>query len=154
MNMTNRKAWISLILMTLVLPAQAVERAGTTTAYSFGDSAGQLGEYAWYRGNSGKETHPVGQKGTNGWGLYDLYGNVGEWVQDWYSREYYKSCFQRDPTGPLSGTNRVIRGGSWLNDAGGCRSASRSNFHPGSRSRLLAGTRLTNVGFRLLRAVP
>jgi formylglycine-generating enzyme required for sulfatase activity len=69
-----------------------------------------------------------------------MHGNVGEWVQDWYGE--YPSSPQRDPSGPLSGTNRVLRGGSWNNDARNCRSANRNNGHPGNRN--------DNLGFRLL----
>jgi formylglycine-generating enzyme required for sulfatase activity len=136
--------------VTYRLPTEAeweyAARAGTTTAYSFGDSEKQLDEYAWYSGNSGSQTHSVGQKRANGWGLYDMHGNVWEWVSDWYASDYYKRSLQRDPSGPPSGTNRVIRGGSWNNDARNCRSANRNNGHPGNRN--------DNVGFRLLSTWP
>jgi len=59
-------------------------RAGSTTRYFYGDEESKLGEYAWYQDNSGNMTQPVGQKKPNAWGLYDIYGNVGEWCQDWY----------------------------------------------------------------------
>ena len=81
-------------------------RAGTTTAYSFGEKASELNEYAWYSDNSNGSTHPVGQKKPNPWGLYDIHGNVWEWVQDWYASDYYGQ-FQNqtaiDPQGPENG---------------------------------------------------
>ena len=86
-------------------------RAGTTTKYSFGDDESQLGEYAWFVGNAGRETRPVGLKQPNAWGLYDMHGNVWEWCADWYGG--YPSGYVTDPTGPQSGSYRVIRGGSW-----------------------------------------
>ena len=111
------------------LPTEAeweyAARAGTSTEYSFGNSENSLGQYAWYRDNSGGKTHPVGQKKPNPWGLYDMYGNVWEWVQDWYGD--YPSSSVTDPKGPSSGSNRVNRGGSWGFDAGSCRAANRSN---------------------------
>ena len=118
-------------------------RAGSTTAYCFGDDERQLREYAWYKENSGRETHPVGQLKPNSWGLYDMHGNVWEWVQDWYDKDYYQRSPQKDPQGPFSESNRVGRGGSWLNTARGCRSANRGNGSPDFGDNL--------VGFRLLR---
>ena len=104
-------------------------RAGSTTAYCFGDDEGRLGDYAWYDKNSGSKTHPVGQKKPNSWGLYDLHGNVWEWVQDWYGD--YSSGSSTDPSGASSGSYRVIRGGSWYLTARGCRSAFRLRVRSG-----------------------
>jgi len=87
-------------------------RGGTTTGYSFGDNASQLGEYAWYSENSDSTTHAVGQKLPNAWGLYDMHGNVWEWCRDWYA-DYGKERVLIDPTGPASGNTRVLRGGSF-----------------------------------------
>jgi hypothetical protein len=111
------------------LPTEAeweyAARAGTTSTYSFGDDAGALGRYAWYGEdeNSGS-THPVGQKEPNAWGLYDMHGNVWEWVQDRYGEHYYSNSPAIDPKGPPSGM-RVFRGGFWGNLAKLCRSAGR-----------------------------
>jgi len=108
-------------------------RAGSEKFYCFGDEKGRLDEYAWYRGNSGKQTHPVGQKKPNAWGLYDMHGNVWEWCADWYGKSYYRRSPASDPKGPGSGRNRVLRGGSWSSDARNCRSANRSGRYPDSR---------------------
>ena len=118
-------------------------RSGTTTAYGFGDDASRLGDYGWYDNkNSGRTTHPVGGKQPNGWGLYDMHGNVMEWCQDWYGD--YPSRSTTDPTGATSGSDRVFRGGGWLLIARYCRSADRNGFTPVSRS--------DRLGFRVLRS--
>jgi formylglycine-generating enzyme required for sulfatase activity len=77
-------------------------RAGTGTRYYTGDNENDLGRAGWYNGNSGKTTHPVGQKEANRWGLYDMHGNVWEWCNDWYGS--YPSGSQTNPTGPSSGS--------------------------------------------------
>ena len=88
-------------------------RAGSTTRYSFGDDAASLGEFAWYDGNSGSKTHPVGQKRPNAFGLYDMHGNVWEWCWDGYEERYYANSPADDPLGPSQAAGRVIRGGGW-----------------------------------------
>jgi formylglycine-generating enzyme required for sulfatase activity len=102
-------------------------RAGTTTRYYFGDDANQLGDYAWYNGNSQDTTHPVGQKKPNAWGLYDMSGNVWEWCEDnWHNS--YKNA-PSDGSAWLTNDNnlKLLRGGSWVNPPANCRSASRYN---------------------------
>ena len=106
-------------------------RAGTTTEYSFGDDADELGEYGWFGKNSGGQTQPVGAKKPNTWGLHDMHGNVWEWCQDWYSSEYYAHSPDVDPTGPAQASVRVFRGGSWRHVARFCRSALRFGLVPG-----------------------
>jgi formylglycine-generating enzyme required for sulfatase activity len=106
-------------------------RAGTTTKYSFGNQEKRLGNYAWFRENSGVKTHPVGMKLPNALGLFDVHGNVWEWCQDWY--ESYPRGAVTDPTGAASGSDRVIRGYGWYGIAGGCRSAYRGRGKPSIR---------------------
>lgn len=126
------------------LPTEAewehAARAGTKTEYFFGNNAGSLGNYAWFSDNSGQQTHPVGQKQPNPWGLHDIYGNVWEWVQDWYDNNYPQRNVI-DPTGPTSGSYRVLRGGSWQSGDHQCHSAYRPDGSPARDDRL---------GFRLL----
>ena len=95
-------------------------RAGTTTAYAFGDDPQGLGAQAWYKGNAEKKTHPVGGKRSNAWGLHDMQGNVAEWCNDFYAPDYYKISPVQDPPGPATGQKRVVRGGSWASVAEKC----------------------------------
>ena len=106
-------------------------RAGTTTAFSFGDDPKALGDYAWYGSNSGNHTHPVGVKKPNPWDLYDMHGNVWQWCADDYDAYHAKSPI-KDPKYDNSGQSRVLRGGSWNFDPRFCRSAYRHFSDPGN----------------------
>lgn len=103
-----------------------------------------VNEVAWYGGNSSR-THPVGGKAPNELGIYDMSGNVWEWVNDWYSSSYYSQSPRQDPKGPNSGQYRVLRGGSWYTYGFSPRVANRSFYLPNGGD--------SNLGFRLLRAV-
>jgi formylglycine-generating enzyme required for sulfatase activity/uncharacterized protein with von Willebrand factor type A (vWA) domain len=118
-------------------------RAGTTTEYCFGDDEKQLGEYAWYGNNSGNQTHPVGQKLPNKFGLYDMHGNVWEWCQDLWHENYQDA--PTDGSAWLSGGNsglRVLRGGAWYGNSSYCRSAYRGSYGP--------GVRINYIGFHVV----
>ncbi|MBT5598224.1 MAG: SUMF1/EgtB/PvdO family nonheme iron enzyme, partial [Planctomycetaceae bacterium] len=122
-------------------------RAGTETRWSFGDDEKVLGDYAWYDENTSgideKYAHQVELKKPNAFGLYDMHGNVFEWCHDYYVDGYYKLSPAQDPPGPNSGTDRVLRGGSWYGNASLARSA--------YRSRGVAAHRRGNFGFRVVR---
>jgi formylglycine-generating enzyme required for sulfatase activity len=125
-------------------------RAKSTSVYSFGASPGSLKDYAWFNENAydvdAKYAHRVGQKLPNAFGLFDMHGNVYEWCSDWYGEDYYATSPGSDPTGPRSGSGRVIRGGSWSGIPRHCRSAIRHRITPIGRS--------SNIGFRVSSSVP
>jgi sulfatase modifying factor 1 len=121
-------------------------RAGAQTTWSFGDDEKVLGDYAWYEENAWdideEYAHQVGIKKPNAFGLYDMHGNVFEWCHDYFEGDYYKQSPEKDPTGPASGSFRVLRGGSWYDGARNARSASRNGSDAGNHG---------SVGFRLVR---
>jgi formylglycine-generating enzyme required for sulfatase activity len=105
---------------------------------------GNLDDIAWYGGNSGQRRHEVARKRANGFGLYDLLGNAWEWVNDWYDERYYQNSPSQDPSGPSSGQDRVLRGGSWISNPRNIRISVRGWSDPAGRS---------YAGFRCVRDV-
>jgi len=119
-------------------------RAGSITPWCYGDLVLDAGQYAWSYDNAQLETHPVGEKKPNAWGLYDMHGNVMEWCNDWYSDFYYQQDLpEEDPMGPNDGLGRVLRGGAWQFGAEATRSAYRNSANPDSTSNV--------IGFRVVR---
>jgi sulfatase modifying factor 1 len=120
------------------LPTEAeweyASRAGSTSAYSFGDDTTKLEEYAWFTLNSQEETHPIGSKKPNAWGLYDMHGNVAEWTMDQYIPDFYQQLTGKAAEDPVAQPEQlyplVIRGGSFQDAATALRSASRRASDP------------------------
>jgi formylglycine-generating enzyme required for sulfatase activity len=137
-------------------------RAGTTTAYSFGDDPAKLEDYGWFMDNSEEKYQKVGQKKPNPWGLHDMHGNVAEWVLDQHSTDFYGKLAGKTAVNPLciplTEYNRVVRGGSWDSDAAACRSAARLASHldwkqqdPQLPQSIWYLTDALGVGFRVVR---
>jgi len=129
------------------LPSEAeweyAARGGNATRYTFEDDEFELDEYGWYHENSNYETHPIGQKKPNSWGLYDMHGNVWEWVQDEWHDSYEGAPTDGSAWEDGSGASRVIRDGCWFNGPGYWRSALRFYLDPCARN--------VDLGFRLLK---
>jgi formylglycine-generating enzyme required for sulfatase activity len=141
-------------------------RAGTRTAYHFGDDPARLGDHAWFEDNAGESTHPAGSKKPNPWGLYDVYGNVAEWCLDHYKKDCYAGLPLQSPAlAPVElPTGRryphAARGGSWADPARSCRSAARrgsdpswNRSDPDVKKSIWWLADADFVGFRVVRAV-
>jgi formylglycine-generating enzyme required for sulfatase activity len=168
--------WLSLLTGEFYrLPTEAeweyACRAGTTTAYNFGDDPSKLGDYAWHYENAEDRTHDVGGKKPNAWGLYDMHGNASEWVLDEYREDWYSTLAGKKPElsrdaaicWPTKLYPRVLRGGSWLADPEVCRTASRRatndddlrSYDPNSPQSpwWFASDEAQDIGFRIVRPV-
>jgi formylglycine-generating enzyme required for sulfatase activity len=118
--------------------------------YFFGDDPRSLTQYAWTAENSGEKTHEVGTRRPNPWGLFDMYGNVEEWVHDYYGEGFYGISSERNPRGPVDGEYRVLRGGGWNSGAAVARSTYRSFSASVDDGCLVSDA----IGFRCVRPPP
>lgn len=125
------------------LPTEAeweyAARGGQNYKYA---GSNNINDVAWYSSNSDSKTHSVKSKRANGYGLYDMTGNVWEWCNDWYEKGYYENSSYNNPQGSISGTYCIIRGSGWGNDSQACRVALRYSYAPDSRN--------SGIGFRLV----
>lgn len=119
----------------------AARSGGKLEKFSGTNDNARLGDFTWYDWNSGKKIHPVGEKRPNGLDLYDLSGNVCEWVSDWYGESYYQDSSKVNPTGPSKGQYKVLRGGSWLHKPVAVSASKRILTGPSFRD--------NSIGFRL-----
>ncbi|MDD5209490.1 MAG: SUMF1/EgtB/PvdO family nonheme iron enzyme [Elusimicrobiales bacterium] len=107
---------------------EAAATGGTSVKYNFRDSTADAGNFAWFAANSGELPHKTACKSPNAFGMYDMNGNVWEWVSDFYGRNYYQASPRRNPKGPETGKEHVIRGGSWASDADEMASTNRASY--------------------------
>ena len=133
-------------------------RAGSKTAYSFGDDPTRLGEYGWFSDNSDDSYHPVGKKKPNKWGLCDMHGNVSEWVLDQYREKYEPKAVKNPLAIPKTLYPRVVRGGGWDDSADWLRSSKRIASEEGWKDQdpqlpksIWYHTDALSVGFRIVR---
>jgi formylglycine-generating enzyme required for sulfatase activity len=118
-------------------------RAMTTTRYWCGDHPAELTRVAWYYKNSCGSPHRVGDLKPNPWGLFDMHGNVNEWAWDWFDPHWYSVSPTHDPSGPIDGNTRVVRGGAWSDSHTRLRASYRAGFEPAATSR--------DIGLRVVR---
>lgn len=132
------------------LPTEAeweyAARAGSTSAYAFGDEEALLSDHGWFDGNSGMETHPVGEKPANNFGLHDTHGNVWEWVQDCFHESYVRAPVDGSAAPEYPACDRVSRGGSWYDIPEVVRSAYRYKDGPDNV--------VSGMGLRVVRTLP
>ena len=125
-------------------------RAGSDGDYSHGNDPPGLTRHAWVKSNAKKSTHRVGTRRPNAWGIYDMHGNVAEWCNDYYA-DTYDPAATKSPSGPTTGTERVLRGGSFRSAPERCRSAARDSQPPGLTDVCLG---YEAYGFRCVRRTP
>jgi formylglycine-generating enzyme required for sulfatase activity len=125
-------------------------RAGSADEHFFKGGESQLDLYTWYRNNSAEKVHAVGTKKPNAFGLFDMYGNVSEWCNDFYHKDYYSGGSEVNPPGPKTGDKRVLRGGNWSSRPKDCKSFRRFSDNPVTAD-ICAGYDI--YGFRCVKGV-